>query len=104
MKNQLIAYTAFAILALLWLAFGIALVFNREMLETTWQLFRGWPLVGQLLVALLTLPVVAGLWIWNTSWPVWLRLVLVIGLAWMTVYTFFPKKTTGLTKTSLVKS
>jgi hypothetical protein len=97
MKNQLIGYTAFAILTLLWLAFGIALVFNQEMLLTVWQLFRGWPLVGQLLVTLLTLPVVAGLWIWNTSWPVWLRLILVIGLALMTIYTFFPKKTAGQT-------
>jgi hypothetical protein len=36
-----------------------------------------------------------GLWIWNTSWPIWLRLILIIGLAWGTVYTFFPKKTPG---------
>ena len=103
-QNQLISYTAFAVLALLWLAFGMALVFNQEMLQTIWQLFRGWPLVGQLLTVLLTLPVAAGLWIWNTSWPLWLRLILVIGLAAATVYTFFPKKTAGQSGTVSAKS
>ncbi len=94
MNNRLISYLAFAILTLLWLSFGAALVFNQGMLSIVWQAFRGWPLVGQLVIALLTLPVVAGLWIWNTSWPEWLRLALVLGLAWATIYTFFPKKAT----------
>lgn len=100
MNNRLISYLAFTILTLLWLAFGAALIFNQGMLGMLWLAFRGWPLVGQLLVALLTLPVVAGLWIWNTNWPEWLRLVLVLGLAWATIYTFFPKKTTGKTTTA----
>ena len=104
MNNKLINYAAFSILALLWLAFGAALVFNPDLLATVWQAFRGWPLVGQAIVALLTLPVVAGLWIWNTDWPVWLRLVLVIGLAWATVYTFFPKKTAVQTKPSQARA
>jgi hypothetical protein len=95
MNNRLINYLAFAILALLWLAFGAALIFNQQMLAAAWQMFRAWPLVGQILVTLLTLPVVLGLWIWQTDWPIWLRLVLVIVLAWVTVYTFFPKKTAG---------
>jgi hypothetical protein len=30
-----------------------------------------------------------GLWIWQTPWPMWLRLVLVAGLAWWNVYMFF---------------
>jgi hypothetical protein len=35
---------------------------------------------------------VIGLWVWETSWPILLRLVLVAGLAWVTLYTFFPWK------------
>jgi hypothetical protein len=89
--NLLISIIAFTVLTLLWLAFGAALVFNRELLDKAWRLFRSWPLVIQLVVGLLILPVVLGLWIWQTSWPVWLRLVLVAGLAWTTVYTFFPR-------------
>jgi len=102
MKNQLINCTAFIVLALLWLGFGAALVFNPALLDTVWQLFRGWPLVGQAAVTLLTLPVVIGLWVWHTAWPFWLRLILVVGLACVTLYTFFPKKLPDQTKASPV--
>jgi hypothetical protein len=50
------------------------------------------PFIVQALVGLLVLPVALGLWIWETSWPLWLRLLLVIGLGWVTIYTFFPRK------------
>ena len=97
MNNRMISCTAFVVLALLWLGFGAALVFNPGILDTVWQLFRSWPLVGQAVIALLTLPVVLGLWIWNTGLPFWLRLVIVIGLAGATLYAFFPKKQPGQT-------
>lgn len=89
--DLLISTLAFTILSLLWLAFGFALLFNRPALERTWQWFSKTPLLIKLLLALLFLPVVIGLWIWNTRWPFWLRLALVAGLAWMTIYTFLPK-------------
>jgi nucleoside permease NupC len=91
------------VLTLLWLAFAAALLFNRELLDITWQAFRGWPLIIQVVVGLLVLPVTAGLWIWQTSWPLILRLVLVAGLAWVTVYTFFPRKSGSATQASPVK-
>jgi hypothetical protein len=59
---------------------------------TAWQTLRGWPLIIQVGVWLLTLPVTLGLWIWQTAWPLWLRLVAVLGLSWVTVYVFFPRK------------
>lgn len=92
MKNRMINILAFSVLALLWLAFGAALLLNASLLDSAWETFRAWPLVVQGLVGLLALPVVVGLWIWETSWPVLLRLLLVAGLAWVTLYTFFPKK------------
>jgi hypothetical protein len=93
MTNRAINILAFAVLTLLWLVFGAALLVNRELLNTAWQSFRAWPLAGQLVVWLLLLPVTLGLWIWQTSWPIWLRLILVAGLAWATIYLFFPRKT-----------
>jgi hypothetical protein len=93
MTNRVINISAFAILTLLWLAFGAALLLNRGMLDTGWQMFTNWPLIGQAVVALLLLPVVIALWIWETSWPLLVRLVLVAGLAWVTLYMFFPRKT-----------
>ena len=89
--DLLISIFAFTVLTLLWLAFGATLLFNRELLNQTWRLFRSWNILVQLLVALLVLPVVIGLWIWQTRWPGWLRLLLVAGLAWTTIYTFFPR-------------
>lgn len=89
--DLLISILAFTTLTLLWLGFGAALLFNRELLNQSWHRFRSWNILIQLLVALLVLPVVLGLWIWQTRWPAWVRLVLVMGLAWMTEYTFFPR-------------
>ena len=90
--NMVINIGAFAILGLLWLGFAAALIFNQAILDTIWQSFRALPWAVQGVIWLLVLPVTAGLWIWETSWPLWLRLVLVIGLGWATIYTFFPRK------------
>ena len=87
----LINIFAFTVLTILWLGFGAALLFDRELLPKAWSLFRRWNILLQLLVALLVLPVVLGLWIWQIHWPVWVRLLLIAGLAWMTEYTFFPR-------------
>jgi hypothetical protein len=100
MRERIINISAFAVLTLLWLGFAAALLFNPETLDTTWQAFLDWPLILQLVVGLLVLPVVLGLWIWQTSLPVLLRLVLVLGLAWVTVYTFFPRKISNQVKAS----
>jgi hypothetical protein len=93
--DLLISIIAFTVLTLLWVGFGAALLLNRELLDKAWRLFRSWNILIQLFVALLVLPVVLGLWIWQTRWPAWLRLLLVAGLAWMTMYTFFPRTLFG---------
>ena len=90
-NDVLINILAFTILTLLWLGFGAALLSDRELLPKAWRLFRRCNILLQLFVTLLVLPVVLGLWIWQTRWPGWVRLVLVAGLAWMTEYTFFPR-------------
>jgi hypothetical protein len=90
--NMIISIAAFAVLTILWLGFAAALVFNQSLLDNVWVAFRGLPWVVQGVIWLLVLPVTAGLWIWESSWPLWLRLVLVIGLGWVTIYTFLPRK------------
>jgi len=90
--NTLISFGSFGILSILWLGFGAALVFDQALLAMTWQLFRGLPMIAQIVLGLLLLPVVLGLWIWQTPWPLWIRLILVIGLGFATLYTFFPKQ------------
>ena len=81
----------FTVFTFLWLAFVAVLLFNRERLKNVWQSIRSLPLLVQLILWLLFLPVMLGLWIWQTSWPLWLRLILVASLAWWNVYVFFPR-------------
>jgi len=90
--NMLINIGSFAVLTILWLGFGAALIFNQALLDTVWQLFRSLPLLAQIAIGLLLLPLILGLWIWQAPWPIWIRLILVIGLGWATIYTFFPKR------------
>ena len=104
MTNRIINIFAFAVLTVLWLAFAAAMLFNRDLLDAAWQSFRSWPLIIQWVAGLLVLPVVLGLWIWETSWPLLLRLILVIGLGWVTVYIFFPRKSHNQLEVSNAKS
>ena len=90
--NMIINVGSFAILSILWLGFGAALIFNQAFLDSLWQILRGLPLIVQAVVWLLFLPVTLGLWIWESSWPLWIRLMLVFGLGWVTLYTFFPRR------------
>lgn len=90
--NTIINFGAFGILTLLWLGFAMAIILDHTILDTAWQALRGSPFILQGVVWLLILPVVVGLWIWESSGPLWLRLLLVIGLGWGTIYTFFPRK------------
>jgi hypothetical protein len=89
--NMLFNIFVFVLFTLLWLAFIAALLFKQGMLKDVWQSIRSLPLLVQLLLWLLFLPVMLGLWIRQTSWPLWFRLVLVASLAWWNVYVFFPR-------------
>jgi hypothetical protein len=89
--NLFINISAFIILTTLWLVFGAAIFIKRDTLDHGWQTFRRLPILVQLMIVLLALPLVVGLWVWQTRWPFWLRLSLVAGLAWITLYTFFPQ-------------
>jgi hypothetical protein len=89
--DLLISILAFTILTLLWLGFVFALIFNRELLDQAWRMFLGWNLLFKILAVFLVLPVILGLWIWQWRLPAWGRLLVIIGLAWMTEFTFFPR-------------
>ncbi len=89
--NQTINILAFAIFAILWVAFALAIIGRPRTVHDAWASFRGLALPAQILLGLLLLPVVLGLLIWETRWTLWLRLALVIALAWVNLYTFFPR-------------
>jgi hypothetical protein len=86
---------AFAVFGLLWVGFGAALIWSHGSLDASWQWIRALPFLVQGVVWLLFLPVVVGLWIWETAWPLVLRLALVVALAGWNLWIFLPKALVG---------
>jgi hypothetical protein len=85
----------FAIFAVIWVAFGVALIWSQGSIDAAWQWVRSLPLVLQGLIWLLFLPVMLGVWIWETTWPVVLRLILVIGIGGWNLIVFLPRALTA---------
>jgi hypothetical protein len=81
----------FAIFLVLWVAFAIALVLSQGTIDEAWQWIRDLNWVLQVVLWVLFLPVMAGMWVWETSWPLAVRLVLVIGLAGFNLIVFLPR-------------
>lgn len=78
----------FLVFALVWLAFGAALVWSQGSVDAAWQAVRDLPLLVQGLVWLLFLPVMIGMWVWESSWSLIIRLGTVLGLAGWTLLVF----------------
>ena len=81
----------FALFALIWVAFGAGLLFSQGSVDQAWRTIQGLPLFIQVVVWILFLPVMAGLWVWESSWPLVVRLVLVLGVAGWNLLVFLPK-------------
>jgi hypothetical protein len=81
----------FGIFAIIWIAFAAGLTWSQGSLDEAWNAIRGLPLIIQIVAWVLFLPVMIGLWIWETSWPLVVRLVLVVGVAGWNLLMFLPK-------------
>jgi hypothetical protein len=57
------------IFTVLWIGFIIILIVNREWLDELWTWVGALPLVPRIIVWVLILPIMVGLWIWESSWP-----------------------------------
>ena len=71
---------AIVIFAMLWVGFAIALVVNREWLDLLWNWVRALPFVAEIIIWLLFLPIMVGLWIWESSWPALVHLLAFAGI------------------------
>jgi hypothetical protein len=81
----------FALFAVIWIAVAIGLVWSAGTVEDAWRAIRALPLVVQALAWVLFLPVMVGLWIWESSWPFVVRLVLLASVAGWSLLVFLPK-------------
>ena len=84
----------FLTFAMLWLAFGVAILANQGSLDSAWAWIGGLPLVLQGVVWLLFLPVVGGLWVWESGWPMIAKLMIVVSLAGWSLLVFLPRRPT----------
>jgi hypothetical protein len=83
----------FVLFAVIWIAVAIGLVSSAGTVEEAWRTIRALPLLVQALAWVLFLPVMVGLWIWESSWPFVVRLVLLAGIAGWNLLVFLPKAT-----------
>jgi hypothetical protein len=78
------------IFAGLWAAFGLALIRDRARLDEAWQRIRRLPLPVQGIVWLLFMPVLVGLVVWRTRWPLAGRLATIGAVAAWSLLIFIP--------------
>jgi hypothetical protein len=78
--SRVLSTYAIAIFAVLWVGFAIALVVNLDWLDSLWNWVGGLPPVAEIVVWVLFLPIVVGLWIWQSSWTTLVRLLALAGI------------------------
>jgi len=84
--DRFFALGAFAMFVVLWVGFAIALRGDREILDTTWTWLRGLPDPIQVVTWVVFLPMAVGLWIWESTWPPVVSVLLAGGMvAWTLV-------------------
>jgi hypothetical protein len=80
----------FVVFAVLWLCFAAALVLAPAELDELWRGYRRRNVVVQALGWLPFLPLTAALFVWERRWQTSVRLVLVLAIAALNLFTFFP--------------
>ena len=81
----------FVLFAVLWACFAAALGFRRQVLDECWQAFRRQNVAVQALGWLLFLPLTAALLVWERRWHVGIRFLLVLAIALVNLFMFFPR-------------
>ena len=72
------------IFVVLWVGFIAALIVDREYLDMFWAWVQAQPPGLKVFIWLMLLPIMVGLWIWESSWPTLGR---VLGLAGIVAWT-----------------
>ena len=76
---------AILVFAVLWVGFAIALAVNRAWLDLLWIGVRALPPVVEIIVWILFLPIMVGLWAWESSWSALVRLLVFEGIVGWTL-------------------
>jgi hypothetical protein len=88
--EQVFNVAIFALFAALWAGVAFLLVTNPGAVDSFWAWVGDQHLVVQGVIWLLLLPIMAGMWLWETDWHVVARIVLVAGIGFFNLYLFWP--------------
>jgi hypothetical protein len=72
-------------ISLIWIAFACLWIFTSETLGHILTWIQGLPLILEIIVWIVFLPWVGSLWIWHSSWPLWLKIVVIFVIAMVTM-------------------
>ena len=81
----------FGVFLVLWIGVAYGLAADQGGLDSVWKAIEALPLIAKAVIWLLFLPVTLGLWIWESAWPLLVRLPLVAALGAWNLWMFFPK-------------
>ena len=71
---------------ILWVGFAIALIGNPEWLDLIWNCVQALPSVLKIFAWVFITPIMAALWIWESSWSTIVRLLAFTGIVgWTTL-------------------
>lgn len=82
---------AFGMFVILWVGFVVALIVNQGWLDMLWDWVQTLPLILRIIVWLVLLPIMTGLWIWQSSWSIFVQVLAVagmIGWTWLAISSF----------------
>jgi hypothetical protein len=82
---------ALGMFVILWVGFVVALIVNQSWLDMLWNWVQILPLWLKIIVWLALLPIMTGLWIWQSSWSIFVQVLAaagMIGWTWLAVSSF----------------
>jgi len=90
--SMAVSIIIFAIVVAFWLAIGWYGITKSGGISELWERFRDLPLLAQGVGGLLLLPWVLAVWVAQTAWPLWSKVLLNAAFVVWTVVAFFPRR------------
>ena len=86
---RVLSIYALVVFVMLWVGFAIALAANREWLDLLWNWVQALPWVVRVIVWVVFLPIMVGLWAWESSWPTLVNLLVSGGIVGWTLLAIY---------------
>lgn len=84
--------TAFLLVVVLWAVFATMLATSEPSIHEVWANISELPTAVRITAWVVLFPWMAAIAAWETTWPLVARILIAGGLAWATIYAFFPGK------------